>query len=177
MIALVVGTILTLAALALVLYPLFVAEQDVRPAASPSIPTVTGSDSALAALREVEFDRETGKLSAEDYEELKAAYMTDAVAAMRAEERNGGAAAGVDRPVSDEELEAMIRQFRAGATACPSCGPRPEADAAYCSSCGRYLFGTCPHCSADISEPGASFCSSCGGSLGGARQLVPARTI
>ncbi len=176
MIALIVGTLLTLAALALVLYPLFVAQLELLPAASPSVPAGTGSDSALAALREVEFDRETGKLSAEDYEELKAAYMSEAVAAMRAEDREGGAASGGARTVSDDELEAVIRQFRVGAAACPSCGPRPELDAAYCSSCGRYLAGTCPRCSATISESGASFCSSCGGMLGAAApQLESAR--
>ncbi len=176
MIALVVGTLLTLAALALVLYPLFVAPQlDALPA-SPSVPAGTGSDSALAALREVEFDRETGKLSAEDYEELKATYMTEAVAAMRAEERQVGGAAHGARTVSDDELEAVIRQFRISDMACSSCGPRPEPDAAYCSSCGRYLAGTCSHCSATISEPGASFCSSCGATLVGvAPRLESAR--
>lgn len=176
MIALAVGTLLTLAALALVLYPLFV-QQPLAGVGAHSKRTEAGSDSALAALREVEFDRETGKLSPEDYQELKAAYMVEAVAAMRAEERSGRAASagGAARPVSDEELEAVIRHFRGRAVACSSCGPRPEADAAYCSTCGRFLAGTCPRCSAAVREPGASFCGNCGASLKALSQIESAR--
>ena len=55
-------------------------------------------------------------------------------------------AAGVGiaaREVTDEEIEAAVRSYRAthpgGAAACPVCGPRPERDALYCSSCGRRL--------------------------------------
>jgi hypothetical protein len=47
------------------------------------------------------------------------------------------------RSVTDEEIEAVIRahrdaRVRGGAT-CLLCGPRPEADAAFCSTCGRRL--------------------------------------
>src|SRR5207247_9446047 len=38
---------------------------------------------ALRALKEIEFDRATGKLSDSDYEQLKAKYTHDALAAMR----------------------------------------------------------------------------------------------
>ena len=33
--------------------------------------------------------------------------------------------------------EQEILRYRARARACATCGPRPEADAVYCSSCGR----------------------------------------
>ena len=42
---------------------------------------------ALRALREIEFDRATGKLSDADYDELKAKYTTEALAALRAQGR------------------------------------------------------------------------------------------
>src|SRR5688572_24505413 len=48
---------------------------------------------ALRALKEIEFDRETGKLSDTDYAELKAKYTEEALAALRAE----GAAPAVSR--------------------------------------------------------------------------------
>src|SRR5437773_11335802 len=40
---------------------------------------------ALRALKEIEFDRATGKLSDTDYEQLKAKYTAEALAAMRGE--------------------------------------------------------------------------------------------
>lgn len=43
---------------------------------------------ALRALKEIEFDRATGKLSDMDYEQLKAKYTAEAVAAMRGEKGN-----------------------------------------------------------------------------------------
>jgi predicted amidophosphoribosyltransferase len=45
------------------------------------------------------------------------------------------------------------------------CGPRPEPDAIYCSTCGRYLAASCAHCHAPITEIGARYCGSCGETL------------
>src|SRR5260370_32804921 len=42
---------------------------------------------ALRALKEIEFDRATGKLSDSDYEQLKANYTQEALTAMRGEPR------------------------------------------------------------------------------------------
>src|SRR6058998_1316467 len=44
---------------------------------------------ALRALKEIEFDRATGKLSDADYEQLKAKYTQEAVVAMRGEGGRG----------------------------------------------------------------------------------------
>jgi hypothetical protein len=46
---------------------------------------------------------------------------------------------------------------------CPSCGPRPEADALFCSDCGRGLTGegACARCGEALTN-GARFCPSCG---------------
>ena len=66
----------------------------------------------------------------------------------------------------DALLEATIRRFRAHAPgACADCGPRPEPDAVFCSSCGRYLAGRCAHCGAACDRPGQRFCADCGHSL------------
>jgi hypothetical protein len=45
---------------------------------------------ALRALKEIEFDRATGKLSDADYDALKAKYTTEALAALRVEDRDAG---------------------------------------------------------------------------------------
>jgi hypothetical protein len=175
---LIAGLFVALAALALVLEP--VATARVRGTALPAsgvtsddsdLEDLTESDSpkikALLALREVEFDRATGKLSEEDYVKLKARFESDAIAAIKAEE-----AAAVHQPAPPgERAEAAIRRAReqAGQRVCLSCGLRPEANAVYCSNCGRSLVAPvaaarCPVCGAGL-RAGAKFCAECGGAI------------
>lgn len=121
MTALLIGTALAVASLCFVLYPLFRAELPglgVRSGAGAGVGVVRPSNdprprqsSAVEALRELEFDRETGKISDSDYEPLKARYTDQALAVMRA---------------GDSEV-------------CARCGPRPERDAEFCSRCGAAL--------------------------------------
>jgi hypothetical protein len=42
-------------------------------------------------------------------------------------------------PSAEDPIEAEIRRARAQLRVCPSCGPRPEPGARYCSSCGAAL--------------------------------------
>jgi ribosomal protein L40E len=111
MTALLVGTALAVASLCYVLYPLYRAGVSTVPRAS----TIRRSreSPAVEALRELEFDRQTGKISDSDYEPLKARYTGQALVAMRA----------------------------GGAPVCERCGARPEADAKFCSRCGAALVG------------------------------------
>lgn len=111
MTALVVGTLLALAALTWVLLPLFALTVGVSRSSAPASGDADAEDPAIQALREIEFDRATGKLSEEDYESLKARYMRRAVTSLRA----------------------------GGTPMCDNCGPRPERDAVYCSRCGHML--------------------------------------
>ena len=159
MITLILGTVLALAALAFVLFPLFRESRVVPVSGSAARPHGEAhAAQAIAALREVEFDRETGKLSDADYATLKATYTREALAALRAEEAPSAA-------VTDAEIEAMILAYRASAPRCETFGPRPEGDAAYCSSCGCFLAGACGRCGAAVTEPGARFCPGCGSQL------------
>ena len=108
MTALLIGTALAVASLCFVLYPLFRADISAAPrtVGKRARPTL-----AVDALRELEFDRETGKISDSDYEPLKARYTEQALAVMRA----------------------------GTAFVCEKCGPRPERDAEFCSNCGAAL--------------------------------------
>jgi hypothetical protein len=154
---LIVGAILAVIALVVVLYPLF-DELSVPSRRSLKQEGATPRVEAVQALREIEFDRETGKLSDSDYASLKTRYTRDAVAAMRDEE------AGVAGP-SGDAAEAVILQYRRRQLGCSVCGPRPEPDAIYCSTCGRYLAASCAHCHAPVAEIGARYCASCGEDL------------
>jgi hypothetical protein len=163
LIPLIVGTLLALGAMAFVLAPLF--RQLSVPRSTASLARDARADDehenrerAVDALREIEFDRATGKLSDADYVALKTRYTEEALSAMRAETRQAAT-------LTDDELEAIIRRQREGASGarvCPTHGPRPEHDAVYCSDCGRYLLGACDQCGASASAPGARFCDSCG---------------
>jgi ribosomal protein L40E len=107
--ALLVGTALAVASLCYVLYPLFRADTALIPRPLPD--AGSRQSPAIDALRELEFDRETGKISDADYGPMKARYTEQALAVMRAGD----------------------------ARVCQSCGPRPERDAEFCSKCGAAL--------------------------------------
>jgi hypothetical protein len=158
--ALVIGTALAVGALAFVLYPLFFTPP--RPARVDRVAPRrrADGDDAVAALREIEFDRETGKLSDADYAELKAKYTKQAIEAMRRAPASTVAGSG-----GDDEIEAAVRAYRAAHVACPTCGPRPEPDAVYCSNCGRYLHDRCADCGAPVEALDARYCVSCGNRL------------
>lgn len=163
MLALVIGTLLAVGALAYVLYPLLVGPAPVRRLAPASKRTAKSVEQeAIVALREIEFDRVTGKLSDADYAELKTRYTARALQAMRA---NAAADNVAGAGATDDAIEAAVSAYRERMRSCPSCGPRPEPDAVYCSNCGRYLPGTCEGCGASVTESGASFCASCGREL------------
>jgi hypothetical protein len=140
MLELFAGLAVAVAAVALVLEPL-VRRPGVEALGAPDEADLTPlneSESskvqALLALKEIEFDRETGKLSEEDYAELKARYGRDALAAIDAEAQRSAVVADADDPA-----EALIQSVRKDLQVCSACGPRPETGAAFCSECGRPL--------------------------------------
>lgn len=153
--ALIFGTILAVAALAFVLYPLFFGVSERRRKRRDA---EAADDSPIVALREIEFDRATGKLSETDYAELKGTYSQRALNELRA---NRSGAAGEP----SDPIEARVREYRQTHRECTTCGVRPEADAVYCSTCGSYLSRTCPSCQTDVTESSAVFCSRCGTTL------------
>jgi hypothetical protein len=162
MLALVIGTLLAVAALAYVLYPLVFASpaSGARPASRRVARAASdGDEDAIVALREIEFDRATGKLSDADYADLKTRYTQRALDAMRA-----AGSAPADAPVEDV-VEAAVLAIRARLKSCVRCGPRPEPDAIYCSNCGAYLDEKCAGCGRVVEESGAAFCAGCGRQL------------
>lgn len=169
MLELLLGSVLAVAALGFVLAPLL--RGGARAPARMTPPVVSPESTALDALREIEFDRETGKLSDADYESLKATYTPRALAEMRAREAGAADAAGSvsargsSSDAADDAAEALIARARARALTCATCGPRPESDALFCSDCGRYLGAECLRCGAAVDSTTARFCGECGETL------------
>jgi hypothetical protein len=131
--------------LLLVLQPLY------RPASlapayeEPEDPEETRRGIALIALKEIDFDRATGKLSEADYEFLKAKYTAEALAALR-EEAGAAPASGAGPSLR-----------------CARCGAHPEPGARFCTACGAGVSaaGACRSCQASL-DPGSRFCTACG---------------
>jgi hypothetical protein len=135
------------AALMLILLPLLRPAEN-SPAPAWELPELeeTRKGQALIALKEIEFDLATGKLSDADFNELKRKFTNEAVAAMREEGE------GAPAPV----------KAGSGTLTCRRCGPRPETDAIYCSTCGSRLGEMlCAGCGAALPS-GAKFCEGCG---------------
>ena len=116
---------------------------------------------ALRALKEIEFDRATGKLADADYDSLKQKYTTEALDALRADTPERGPEAA-RRPSARSASRPS-----APSHTCPEHGPRPESEATFCSECGRRLAaatGYCSRCGTTL-EPEARFCARCGGQV------------
>ena len=108
---------------------------------------------ALRALKEIEFDRATGKLSDGDYDQLKAKYTAEALAAMR-----------MESGVTSQESVRSTPISKLPTPTCSEHGPRPEPGAQFCSECGRRLgtaLGYCARCGSAL-ESDARYCNSCG---------------
>ncbi|HXM38828.1 MAG TPA: zinc ribbon domain-containing protein [Gemmatimonadales bacterium] len=156
MFELIVGALLAAGATYYVLLPILRPPAPTPTGAAASWGTDEGDDPdddmspqtvALRALKEIEFDRATGKLSDADYAALKAKYTEEALAVLR----------GTPRPKSAPRSPLP-------APACPTDGPRPEPDAVFCSACGRRL-GTapayCARCGTAL-EKDSRYCDRCG---------------
>ena len=162
--ALVIGTLLAVGALAFVLYPIFFGETR-APVRAGVGRKASDQDAAVIALREIEFDRATGKLSDADYAELKTRYTREAIAAMRRSATAPATETAASGRPTDDELEAVVRAYRDNKVRCLECGPRPEPDAVFCSNCGRYLRDRCAGCGAPVLAADARYCETCGTSL------------
>lgn len=159
---LILGILLAAGAVYFVLLPIL--RPPVETAADPNVDEGDDPDDdlspqavALRALKEIEFDRATGKLSDTDYEQLKARYTQEALAAMRAEQ--GATSKEQTAQVAPVAPLSVLR-----APVCPEHGPRSEKDAQFCSECGRRLGqapGYCVRCGTQL-EVDARYCNRCG---------------
>ncbi len=122
-------------------------------------PRLVRRDRALAALKEIEFDRATAKLSDDDYQKMKAQFTAEALEALRHADstRVDRSARPPVRPSAstDEAVERLIASARerlaAGAGAAGVAGAaRPRS----CLECGAVLEGR------------GRFCLECGAPAG-----------
>lgn len=195
----IVAAILILSAItvAFVLYPVLRASALGRRYITDSVAgdrlaeLIAQRDAIYDAIRDVDFDRETGKLTAEDHrlmrerltaegvrllQELDRLMQSDVredleqeiereVAALR---RRAPTEAGEEQPAQRprrerERVPAADRSDREVST-CPTCGETVRAGAQFCTHCGASLIPTCPECGVVVA-PDDRFCRSCGAQL------------
>ncbi|HEY6356683.1 MAG TPA: zinc ribbon domain-containing protein [Vicinamibacterales bacterium] len=83
----------------------------------------------LRSIKELEFDRATGKVSEADFREMNARLRARALSLMEALERGTAAAPMKVRPAAAAPA----------VPACPGCGTRNDTDSRFCKHCGRRL--------------------------------------
>ncbi len=113
-----------------------------------------GREAVLSAIRDLDFDFKTGKVSEEDYQPLRAQLMAEAAQYIEAETKE------------DEQLEEMIRARRVTQTLrCEHCEAPIQAGQRFCSKCGSAINNElCPSCGKKI-QAGDLFCASCGNKI------------
>ena len=96
---------------------------------------------ALTALRDLEYDRATGKLDSNDYRQLKAELSREALSHLQRDDGAGdGGESAVERASRDleEEIDQLRSALREGML-CPSCEHLNNVGARFCGRCGGAL--------------------------------------
>ena len=116
---------------------------------------VATKETLYSTLKELDFDRVSGKLSEEDFRQLEARYRARAIEVLKAID-----ALKEEAPEDDEELAITIeREILALRTKLEAPPPpsQPEANPEpSCPGCGcpiRTADNFCPHCGADLTPP------------------------
>ena len=141
-------------------------------------------DFLYRAIRELNFDHNMGKLSAEDHKQLQSEYMTEASDVLDQLEHRGNGKQHVTTLIEQAVLD--IRQERAktpsvsepatpadalpaiepvtdaGQVSCDACGTDNEADANFCIECGTSLHWIACEACGENNKAHAKFCATCG---------------
>lgn len=144
-------------------------------------------DAVYEAIRDADFDLETGKLTEEDHRVLRERLTAEGVRLLQELDRLMQSEVREDLEQEIEREVAELRERRAAETApatesrragkepatvhpdttdgkhipCPECGQSVRASAQLCTKCGASLALTCPDCGASV-DADDRFCSKCG---------------
>ncbi len=110
----------------------------------------------LLALRDLEFDHRTGKVSEEDYTGLRQTLLVKAAVAMEAQEKQ-------EAELNDRIEQAIQkrREKQSSPRTCIYCGITLEASDHFCRACGKAIEMVCPICGEKMLLTDM-FCSRCG---------------
>jgi hypothetical protein len=121
-----------------------------------AVPQAGDGNAALYALRDLDFDYQTGKVNDPDYGTLRSRLLAEAASSLAAEDEG--------RQAADDQIERAFlasRQNSSGQNRCPQCGTKVEREHRFCARCGTSLLTTCKGCGSALPIQD-SFCSACG---------------
>ncbi|OGP81840.1 MAG: hypothetical protein A2Y95_04200 [Deltaproteobacteria bacterium RBG_13_65_10] len=156
---LVAALILGVLALVVILLPFFRGQAGApqEKPLSPRDELLHEKDGVYLAIREIEFDYRTGKVSEEDYAALMTRYRARAIDLMKAIDQIEGA----DRAALGDTVEAEIRatlaadpRTAASLPICPGCGGTYLPAHRFCTRCGRPLPEAAPSGQAQTARKG-----------------------
>ena len=107
---------------------------------------------AMQGLRELEFDREMGKLSEADYAALREGLMARALGASAALERLRATPAAASAPEASAARPRLVKSGPASAAAPAAASPAAAVRVRFCPQCG-------------VEVAAGNFCSECGAPL------------
>ncbi len=144
--------ILAITAISISLYPLFELERRPAPALAVIDPMLenllSAREATYGAIKDLEADHATGKLSAADYGNLRAKYEAKALTILQ----------------KLDAVQVNTQQTRHGAApdgTCGQCGEPIVSGAKFCRHCGASLAALCASCGAPVAAD-AKFCRRCG---------------
>lgn len=155
--AILIGTGLSILSVFFVAAPLLNKKGKKPTSASKKTPAISNQyEETLIALRDLDFDHSTGKITAEDYVNLRAELLVKAAKELEAKVQK------------EKELDALIenaiqsrKKDKPAARICGKCGSKSKITDQFCSACGVSLNPVCQNCGHEI-EPGDLFCTGCG---------------
>ncbi len=185
--ALLFGAGLLLVTVAWTLRPLFQSSDEPAPLTDDENPLkelYEQREAIYTAIRELDFDYQTGKIAEEDYKPLRDQYVAQGVEILkRIDELTGGDGRAALEAEIERQVAALRRQrgqpvaepaavassggreptvetSTAVGPACPSCGHRGDPGDRFCSRCGTPL-PVCSQCGSPL-DSDDRFCARCG---------------
>ncbi len=144
--------VLAIFAISISLYPLFELERRPAPAIATIDPTLenllSAREATYSAIKDLEADHAMGKLSDEDYGNMRAKYEAKALTILQ--------------KLDAAQVNVQPAQHAAVPDgACPQCGASVAAEAKFCRRCGASVAAVCAACGAPVTAE-AKFCRRCG---------------
>ena len=130
--------LITALSFAFIAYPFFrsrLASSAADPAENDRLQELNSrKDTTYSMLKELEFDRQSGILTEEDYKDLEARYKGKAISILK--DIDSLAKDGDPEDAIEKEVMSMRRSSE---RFCPQCGERRQSGDRFCSKCGTNL--------------------------------------
>jgi hypothetical protein len=129
-------------------------------------------EGVLIALRDLDFDHSTGKLTDDDHAAQRTQLLARGAKVLKQLDALGGAVPDDDVESAIERAVAARRKGSAAQPApltsavarCPTCRAEVRAADRFCASCGGALARVCAQCAAPLAA-GDQFCGACGAAV------------